>query len=410
MHRQMDRSGEVLALQVGPLANTLGVQLWNKLLLSSSSAAGLGSVLRCDSDGKLHPNALCVDAKGGFGRLALDADAVDLSEDALPWAGPTMRVDRRAESSVGTAALLWSDTMTHAYYTERALHCLECVRVGVSTPFTSYAEGLDAMASADEVDRLHNALRWWAESTESSLGAVRLLFDSDSGFAGVSEVALLYLSEEHSKVDVMAVGLEPAQLQSPPASQSLRNAASCAARLYPYAALALPLCDARPNASLRVVDTLGHFSSRALALSQLCNSVTRAKANLAWTRVTADARAVADCTRALSLLRLTECASPIATPLAMPAWRECRFARHVVALVHPAADALGAELAAPTGRHDLCVSTALHATGARDVACVVQLGQTAHVSQWLRALAGTAGVDEETRNSLSLQAEDYVDQ
>lgn len=384
---------EVVTIQLGPTANTVGALYWNHVLARAPSA------LVRQLEGRVAPSVLCVDAKGGLGHQPWPggvAGDADMAADALPWTGSMSRIERARDAT----ATQWTERMSGDWLAgPRGVHVLEGVRAGL-TPFALHVDGVELLSSsALELDALHDSLRWWAESTATGVGALRLLWDGNSGFGGVAEALLTYAAEEHAKADVWALPLDLGVI-------SATNAALCWSRALPLAALALPLLAPGPESLVHAYGTLASFAETPAALASMCGAVTRGHANAAWTRL-----AVSEDARVGSLLRATASVSSIVTPPRVDPWCEQRFVRHIVAARSPDAALLRAQLDADVAQY--CVSalwTGLLQDGLP--AAAAQLGQTPHVNAYLRTLLRDADprvLDEAARNMLELQMEDYPD-
>jgi hypothetical protein len=174
------------------------------------------------------------------------------------------------------------------------------------------------------------------------------------------------------------------------------------ARLTPTTTLSVPLCASSPLHLHQVADGLHRFSTSERPLSEFCNSISRAKANLSWIRHCGGPQLAAMSAR--EILGSTLSASVMPTPLIMGPWAECRFLRNVIALAHQRADVL--QLDFEREREEFCVSRVFGEQSNSSFECT-QFGQTNHIAKRLNELT-MCNVDGEVKNALVLQAEDYT--
>lgn len=392
-----------MTVQLGPWSNAVGTRFWNGFFLEGGrEEGGLG---RKTSGGGFIPNVVCVESKGQFGTLALNGseEAVDVVVDAgVLWNGERTVYDRRG--SIVAAKGAWWGEMAARNFSRRSLHCLENVRVGALDPFIDYEEGLAAMSSTGERERLEDTLRWWQESTETIIGGVRLLWDCNGGFGGVTETALVYLHEENPKTDILSL---PIAVTHDMENEHLfaRNLAQGVVRVAPHTALTLPLaCDSLPLVD-GAWEVLSHHTRKPRLQMDVCNALTRGSANMAWTRASIvepakpnDALVALESTLNTSLIPMAPYLSPI---------QEFRFSRHVVATLHPNAQEIDRQLALARAQGKVPI-WALFSAPSTQRNAILQMGQSQDIAVWLKHLERDApNLSHDVRNDLALQRENY---
>lgn len=218
---------KVLSVQLGPYANYVSAHFWNSIIEAKEDE---GSYFY-----ESKPVALCVDVKDA--QMGLLNANVNVTLEDVPWGGETAVVDRRSQLPQNN----WSSVLRSDYYDRNhSFHKLEDVRRGI-TPFDVVSDGFLAPQGAED---LTDSLRHWSECCDS-LGAVRLLWDLNSGFGGVTKSVLEYVNDEHQKSDIFAF---PIEINEDTKHSNVNNTLSLY-HLYPATKMYVPLSSSSWNAA-----------------------------------------------------------------------------------------------------------------------------------------------------------------